>query len=62
MVDADLINRISELMKSLSPKQKMILSKIIESKEFKIIDYNGQLTIKTRTEDLYELIRYLKSN
>jgi len=62
MVDADLINRISELMKSLSPKQKMILSKIIESKEFKIIDYNGQLTIKTRTGDLYELIRHLKSN
>jgi len=62
MVDDRLINRISELMKSLSPKQKMILSKIIESKEFKIIDYNGQLTIKTKTGDLYELIRYIKAN
>jgi len=36
MIDDRLINRISHLMKDLSPRQKIILNQIIESKSFKI--------------------------
>lgn len=62
MIDDRLINRISQLMKDLSPRQKIILSQIIESKSFKIIEHSGTLMIKTKTGDLYELIRYIKAN
>ncbi len=62
MIDDRLINRISQLMKDLSPRQKIILNQIIESKSFKIIEHSETLMIKTKTGDLYELIRYIKSN
>ncbi len=62
MIDDRLINRISQLMKDLSPRQKIILNQIIESKSFKIIEHSETLMIKTKTGDLYELIRYIKAN
>ncbi len=62
MIDDRLINRISHLMKDLSPRQKITLNKIIESKSYQIIEYDGKLMIKTNLGELYELIRYIKSN
>ena len=62
MIDDRLINRISQLMKDLSPRQKIILNQIIESKSFKIIEHSETLMIKTKTGDLYEIIRYIKAN
>jgi len=59
--NTDILIKLKPILNGFNSKQKIILSQIMSNNDYSFIDYKGDICIKTKEGEIYNLITFVKS-
>jgi hypothetical protein len=60
MMNSDLLIKVSEVLPNLNIRQREIATQLLNSPEYSILDYNGDLCIRTKNGDIFNFVLFIK--